>query len=137
MNFLFSQVKSLVKTQELNLVDDEINVVLITDGYEPSKYQKLISEIPPKFIQCAAAKLEKKSFENNVFDADDVCFHTVCGSSQITGILIYQERNGALIGFIDSASGFPIFPIGGDIIITWDNRENKIFILPTEDEVDE
>lgn len=137
MNFLFSQVTSLVKTQALDFVDDEINVVLVTDGFKPLKNQKFISEIPSEFIQYSPVRLDKKSFKNNVFDAYDVCFHTVCGSSQITGILIYQEQKGALIAFINSAFGFPISPNGGDIIITWDNRENKIFILPTEDEVDE
>lgn len=137
MNFIFSHVSNLVKKNELNLEDDEINVVLITDGFKPLKNQKLISEIPPEFIQCAPVKLDKKSFKNNVFDAWDVCFHNVCGSSKITGILIYQEQKGILIAFIASAFGFPVSPNGGDIIVTWDNDTNKIFILPTEDEVDE
>ena len=47
--------------------------------------------------------------------------------------LIYKqgvpEANGNLIAWIDTATGLPIVPNGGDIIVTWDNGNNKIFKL--------
>jgi hypothetical protein len=34
-----------------------------------------------------------------------------------------------LIAYIDTATGLPVTPGGGDIDITWDNGSNKIFKL--------
>ena len=34
-----------------------------------------------------------------------------------------------VIAFIDTATGLPVTPNGGDITITWDNGANKIFKL--------
>jgi hypothetical protein len=66
-------------------------------------------------------------------DADDVTFSTVSGNS-IEAIVIYQDKGtgdaaSPLIAYIDTATGLPITPNGGDIIVTWDNGANKIFRL--------
>jgi hypothetical protein len=66
-------------------------------------------------------------------DADDVKFSNVVGTS-IEAIIIFQDKGtgdgGApLIAYIDTATGLPITPNGGDIIVTWDNGVNKIFRL--------
>ena len=37
------------------------------------------------------------------------------------------EATSPLIAYIDTATGLPITPNGGDIIVTWDNGTNKIF----------
>ena len=46
-------------------------------------------------------------------------------------IIIYKdtgtEATSPLIAMIDTATGLPITPNGGDIIVTWDNGVNKIF----------
>ena len=39
------------------------------------------------------------------------------------------EATSALIAYIDTATGLPITPNGGDIIVNWDNGANKIFRL--------
>jgi hypothetical protein len=66
-------------------------------------------------------------------DADDVTFTAVSGVS-IEAIVIYQDKgtgdgSAPLIAYIDTATGLPITPNGGDIIVTWDNGVNKIFRL--------
>ncbi|MNC44515.1 hypothetical protein D3C75_934250 [compost metagenome] len=57
-------------------------------------------------------------------------FTAVTGAS-IEAIVIYAdtgtESTSPLIAFIDTATGLPITPNGGDIIVTWDNGTNKIF----------
>lgn len=57
-------------------------------------------------------------------------FTSVSGAS-IEAIIIYKdtgtESTSPLIAFIDTATGLPITPNGGDIIVTWDNGTNKIF----------
>lgn len=73
-----------------------------------------------------------KAATGGAADADDVTFSSVSGDS-IEAIVIYAdtgtESTSRLIAYIDTATGLPITPNGGDIIITWDNGPNKIFKL--------
>ncbi len=63
-------------------------------------------------------------------DGADVTFTSVSGPT-IEAIVIYRdtgtEATSPLIAYIDTATGLPITPNGGDIIVTWDNGANKIF----------
>lgn len=70
---------------------------------------------------------------NGAVDAGDATFTSVSGAS-IEAIVIYKyvsatDGDNPLIAYLDSATGLPITPNGGDIIITWDNGTNKIFRL--------
>ena len=69
---------------------------------------------------------------NGAADADDVTFTAVSGAS-IEAIVIYKwsgdNATSPLIAYIDTATGLPITPNGGDIIVTWDNGTNRIFRL--------
>ena len=77
-------------------------------------------------ISSEPVELKNKSFEDYVFDADDISFPCVCGND-ITGILIYQGcKKHHLIGFIDEAFSLPVIPNGGNIDVTWDNGASKI-----------
>jgi len=57
---------------------------------------------------------------------------TVTGD-QSESIDIYKdtgtESTSYLIANINSATGLPVTPNGGDIIVQWDNGSNKIFKL--------
>ena len=74
--------------------------------------------------------LTAKSTTGGAADAADVTFTSVSGPS-IEAIIIYAdtgtEASSPLIAYIDTATGLPITPNGGDIIVTWDNGANKIF----------
>jgi hypothetical protein len=74
--------------------------------------------------------LTAKSTTGGAADAADITFTAVSGAS-IEAIIIYvdsgTEATSPLIAFIDTATGLPITPNGGDIIVTWDNGTNKIF----------
>ncbi|GMV82106.1 MAG: bacteriophage protein [Planctomycetota bacterium] len=76
--------------------------------------------------------LTGKTKTNGVADADDVTFPTVTGDP-CEYQLIYKdtgvESTSRLIALIDTATGLPITPNGGDIITQWDNGANKIFKL--------
>lgn len=67
-----------------------------------------------------------------VADADDIVFTAVTGAS-VEAIVIYKDTGSAatssLIGYIDTATGLPITPSGGNITVTWDNGASKIFKL--------
>ena len=65
-------------------------------------------------------------------DADDVTFTSVSGNT-IGAVVIYKftvaspESQNPMVLWLDTATGLPITPNGGDIIVTWDNGVNKIF----------
>ena len=54
-----------------------------------------------------------------------VIYREVLGTDGVTP----DEAASPLIAYIDTATGLPITPNGGDIIVTWDNGINKIFRL--------
>ena len=126
MSFIFNQVKTLVSKKRLDLESDRICAVLLNDYFTPDKDNQFLSEIPEINISSEPVELKNKSFENYVFDADDISFPCVCGND-ITGILIYQGcKKHHLIGFIDKAFSLPVIPNGGNIDVTWDNGARKI-----------
>ena len=60
-----------------------------------------------------------------IADADDLVFPTVSGS-KITTAVLYHDANGNastsdLLVAIDTATGLPLTPNGGNITLTWDN----------------
>lgn len=67
-----------------------------------------------------------------VADADDIVLSTVSGAS-CESIVIWQDSGAQatsrLIAYIDTATGLPVTPNGGDITIQWDSGANKIFKL--------
>jgi hypothetical protein len=73
-----------------------------------------------------------KTTAGGAADANDITFSSVTGAS-IEAIVLYKDTGtdstSPLIAFIDTATGLPITPNGGDIIVTWDNGANKIFKL--------
>lgn len=79
-----------------------------------------------------SSALTSKTITAGVADAADVTLSSVSGD-QSEGILINVdsgvESTSELIGYIDTATGLPVTPNGGDITITWDSGANKIFKL--------
>jgi len=67
-----------------------------------------------------------------VADAADVILSSVTGDT-CEAIVIYKhtgtESTSRLIAYIDTATGLPVTPNGGDITIQWDSGANKIFKL--------
>lgn len=74
-----------------------------------------------------------KTFTAGVFDAADVTLTAVTGDP-FESIVIYDNTPGTeatkdLIAFIDTATGLPTTPNGGDITVQWDAGANRIFKL--------
>lgn len=88
--------------------------------------------------RAAAARVDtsgnfaNKTKTSGVADADDITVSTVSGD-QFESIDIYKdtgvEATSLLICNIDTATGLPCTPNGGDIIVQWDAGANKIFKL--------
>lgn len=73
-----------------------------------------------------------KTTTAGVADAADVTLSAVTGDVS-ESIDIYKdsgvESTSRLICNIDTATGLPVTPNGGDITVTWDSGANKIFKL--------
>lgn len=67
-----------------------------------------------------------------VADAADITITAVSGD-QFESISIYKHTGtpstSLLIAYIDTATGLPCTPNGGDITVQWDSGANKIFKL--------
>lgn len=79
--------------------------------------------------------LTNPSITSGVFDADDVTYSALSQSASKTvgAIVIYKDTGNAatspLIAYIDTGTGLPITPNGGNIIISFDDGASKIFAL--------
>lgn len=73
-----------------------------------------------------------KTTTAGVADAADVTLSTVTGD-QAESIDIWKdsgtESTSWMIANVDTATGLPVTPNGGDIIVQFDNSSNKIFKL--------
>lgn len=80
----------------------------------------------------SAQTLGSKTVTDGVADAADVTFTAVSGAS-VEALVIYKDTGSSatsnLIAYIDTATGLPVTPNGGDITVVWDNGANKIFKL--------
>ena len=107
------------------LIDIALYTVnLVTDDF--------LDDIPSGAREGTITALGGKSSTIGIADANDLTFVTVSGAT-IEALVLYRhtgvESTSQLIAYIDTATGLPVTPGGGDIIIAWDNGTNKIFKL--------
>ena len=111
---------------------DTIKVILVDTGaYTPqTAIHQYLADIPLSARIAGPVTLTSKATVGGAADGADVTFTSVSGPT-IEAIVIYRdtgtEATSPLIAYIDTATGLPITPNGGDIIVTWDNGANKIF----------
>ena len=112
---------------------DNIKASLVrASDYTPNMAtHQYLSSVPTRVA--ASANLGSKTVTAGVADAADVTFTAVTAGAAIQYILIWKDTTVAgtspLIALIDTATGLPVTPNGGDITIAWDNGANKIFKL--------
>lgn len=79
-----------------------------------------------------SAAFTLKTVTAGVADAADITFTAVTGDPS-EALVIYKdtgvETTSRLIAYIDTATGLPVTPNGGDITVAWDAGVNKIFKL--------
>lgn len=131
-NTLYDFARQRFLEAQINWMTDVIKVLLIDTGaYTPqTSVHQYLADIPISARIAGPVTLVSKSTAGGAADAADCTFTSVTGSS-IESIVIYSdsgtEATSPLIAYIDTATGLPITPNGGDIIVTWDNGTNKIF----------
>ena len=131
-NTLYDFARQRFLEEQINWMTDTIKVILVDNGaYTPqTSVHQYLSDIPTSARIAGPVTLTSKATTGGAADAADCTFTSVTGAS-IESIIIYAdtgvEATSPLIAYIDTATGLPITPNGGDIIVTWDNGSNKIF----------
>src|SRR5210317_1065606 len=138
-NVLYSAGKEAFLSAEINLSSaaNNINIVLVdTDDYSFSDSHTVLNDVTGA-SRVATATLGSKTVTSGVFDAADATFSNVTGD-QAEALIIYHDvqvggvteaNSCTLIAYIDTATGLPITPGGGDITVAFSDGANKIFAL--------
>jgi len=133
-NVLYPKAKEDFLAGNLNMSSNTITLALIdTDIYTYSAAHEDRADIPNTSV-VAEANLASKTITSGVFDAADLTFTTVTGANCEALILFHQDPQAGnaasrLIAYIDTATGLPILPNGGDITVRFSSGASKIFAL--------
>ena len=131
-NTLYDYCRQRFLESQINWMTDTVKVILVsTSAYTPqTAVHQYLADIPLSARIAGPVALTAKATTGGAADAADCTFTSVSGAT-INAIVIYKdtgtEATSPLIAYIDTATGLPITPNGGDIIVTWDNGVNKIF----------
>lgn len=132
-NALYAKGRNAFLIGAIDWVNDSINVVLVdtADYTVDLANHDSLADIPVA-ARVSTTSLASKTAVDGVADAGDATFTTVTGD-EAEALVIYKntgvEGTSTLIAYIDNASGLPVLPNTGDIIVQWDSGPNKIFKL--------
>ena len=139
-NAVFPKAKEGFLDGSIDLDTAVIKVALVR-GYTYSSSHEFVSDVTATgTLHATSAALSSIDVTDGVFDAADVTFTTPATDSNDHSLLIFQSSavgggsdvaasSQRVIAWIDSGTGIPIKPAGGDITVVWDNGANKIFSL--------
>jgi hypothetical protein len=133
-NALYPKAKEDFLAGNLNLTSNTITLALIDTGvYTFSSAHEDRADVPNAAV-ITEATLASKTITSGVFDADDATFTSVSGANCEALIIYHTDVQGGnttsrLIAYIDTATGLPILPNGGDITVRFSSGVSKIFAL--------
>lgn len=140
-NAVFPKAKEGFLDGSIDLDTAVIKVALVR-GYTYSSSHEYVSDVTGAgaTLHATSAGLSSKDVTNGVFDAADVTFTTPSTDANQHSLLIFQSSavgggsdvassSQRVIAWIDTGTGVPIVPAGGDITVVWDSGANKIFSL--------
>lgn len=133
-NALYDTGRNAFLNGEIDWDGDDIRGILIDTALYTVDLvnDDFLNDIPAGAREGTITALSGKSSDAGIADAADLTFVTVSGAT-VEALVLYRhtgsESTGQLIAYIDTATGLPVTPGGGDIIIAWDNGVNKIFKL--------
>jgi hypothetical protein len=133
-NALYGKAREKFLNGDIDWAAHDIKAVLVdTNDYVVSiDVDEFLDDITAGADEATSANLSGKTSTLGVADAADVTFPTVTGDP-CEALVLYRDTGdpatSPLIAYIDTATGLPVTPNGGDITVTWDNGANKIFKL--------
>lgn len=105
----------------INLDTDTIKAALIDTGtYTYSAAHDFYNDLSG--VVGTPQTIANTTTTSGTFDGDDVTFSSVTGAS-VEAIVIYKDTGNTatsnLIAYIDSGTGLPVTPNGGNITVSW------------------
>ena len=138
-NTLYNIARKLFLTEGIHWENHTIMCCLVSTtpgGYSFVATEVNMTAVSAKIVNGQIEALTTSTTALGAADAADVTFIGVTASADaIEALVIYDEIDAGdmsrniPIAYIDSATGLPITPNGGDIIVTWDSGDNRIFRL--------
>lgn len=133
-NALYDKARESFLKGEIAWGNDNIKAILVDSAnYTPNlASDQFVSSIAAGAKTATSGNFSGKTTTAGVADAGDITFLAVTGA-QSEALVIFQDTGTAstsrLIAYIDTATGLPVTPNGGDITVSWDNGAYKIFKL--------
>lgn len=133
-NQLYGKGRQAFLEGSIAILTDNVKCVLVDAGsYTLSiNVDQYLSDIPSGARVATSGNLASKTSTLGVFNAASITFSAVTGNT-CSYLVGYKDTGTAstspLIWNIDTATGLPVTPNGGDITVTWDTGTNKIFKL--------
>jgi len=131
-NALYGKGRDKFLNGSINWGSDTIKAALVDTGVYTVQIDthEFLSDLSG--VVGTAISLNSKSSALGVADAADTTFSSVSGNT-VEAIVLYKDTKNPttnpLIAYIDTATGLPFTPNGGDVTVAWDNGANKIFKL--------
>lgn len=132
-NSLYDKAREGYLIGSFNWSTDNIKVILVDTAIYTvnlATHQYLSSVTG---IVATSANLSSKTTTGGAAGAANVTFTAVTYASPVGAIILYKDTGSSatsdLLCFVNIATGLPISPNGGDIIIAWDSGINRIFRL--------
>lgn len=132
-NTLYVNIRKAMLLANFNWEQDTLKVMLVDSTYTMQNTHEFLSDIPTSARIANPVTLEECTVTaDGAADARDCTFPSVQNDGRtVSKILIFKDtgtpETSPLVAYIDTATGLPLTPNGGDIIIVWDNGVNKIF----------
>jgi len=133
-NKLFDKGREGILDGSIAWATDNIKAVLVDTGtytVDLATHANL-SDIAAGARVATSANLASKTSTGGVADAADQTFTAVTGAT-VEAIVLYKDTGTAgtsrLLCYIDTGTGLPVTPKGGDITVQFANTSNKIFKL--------
>jgi len=131
-NALYPKAKESFINGHINMSANTITIALVDTGvYTFNSAHQFRSDVSNSAV-ISDTTLSNKTIANGVFDADDATFTSVTGAN-CEALLLFQntgiQTTSRLIAYVDSATGLPILPNGGDITVVFSSGASKIFAI--------
>lgn len=133
-NALYDAGREAFLNGDIDWTNDDIRAILVDTGAYAVNLatHNALDDIAAGARIAVSSALGSKTSTAGVADAADVTFTAVTGTT-VEATVLYKhtgtESTSLLIAYIDTATGLPVTPNGGNISITWDSGANRIFKL--------
>ena len=130
---MYTPAKESFLTGDFTLASQNIKCLLVDSAdYTYSVAHQFHSDITGAGIVATSGNFASKTLTSGVFDAADITLSAVSGD-QSEYIIIYADSGvsgtSRLMVKLDSYTGLPVTPNGGNITIQWPSDSARIFSL--------